>query len=68
LFGSVGPLVKAEVNKDATGRSMGTATVIFANEPDAKTAIEEYNGAILVINSAIIYLFVILIYISMNNF
>jgi hypothetical protein len=47
LFGAVGQVLKATVHYDASGRSKGTATVVFANEADAKTAINEYNGALL---------------------
>jgi len=45
IFGALGEVVKAVVNYDKDGTSLGTAEVTFAKPDDAQKAVEEYDGA-----------------------
>jgi len=45
IFGALGEVVKAVVNYDKEGNSLGTAEVTFAKSDDAQKAVEEYDGA-----------------------
>ncbi|PWN37254.1 RNA-binding domain-containing protein [Meira miltonrushii] len=45
IFQRIGPIAKASVRYDRTGRSVGVATVIYADQKDAIRAKQEYDGA-----------------------
>ncbi|XP_065181709.1 THO complex subunit 4-like [Sycon ciliatum] len=44
LFGEFGQIKKARVHFDASGKSQGSADVIFARYQDAMRALQKYNG------------------------
>ena len=44
LFSDLGTLIKTEVHYDKSGRSLGTANVIYVRHTDAIKAKNEYDG------------------------
>lgn len=47
LFSTCGPLRSFKLHYDRSGRSEGTAEVVFEREPDARTACRRYNNVAL---------------------
>lgn len=47
LFTDIGPLLSCRLDYDRSGRTLGTATVVFEYQSDAIRALNMYNGAYL---------------------
>lgn len=45
IFERIGPVRSCTVNYNSSGKSTGTATVVFAKKSDAELAVEEYDEA-----------------------
>ncbi len=47
LFGALGALKKVSLAFDATGKSKGSAEIVFVRKQDALSAMRKYNGVAL---------------------
>ena len=44
LFSELGDLIRSNVHFDVSGRSLGTAEIVYARPGDAVAALKKYNG------------------------